>query len=85
MVELVAVVLEGGQKVFAECQCMIKVRKDDDFLVFFGHDSLDYLLEDDEFSGIEDCMLAGFVFVGVIQEIRVNGTLTCQFGAFKDC
>ena len=42
MVELVAVVLEGGQKVFAECQCMIKVRKDDDFLVFFGHDSLDY-------------------------------------------
>lgn len=38
------------KKVLAEGECMFEVREDDDFLVFFDQDLLDYLLEDDELS-----------------------------------
>lgn len=37
-----------------------------DFLVFFDHDLLNNPLEDYGFSGIEDCVGAGGVVVGVI-------------------
>lgn len=82
MVEVVVIVLESGQKVLAESEGRFEVR-DVDFLVFFDHDLSDYLLEDDELSGIEDCVVARFVIVDVVQEVRMDRALSCQLGAFK--
>lgn len=80
MVEVVAVLPENGQNVLAKCQYMIEIGDDDDFLVFFDHNLLDYLLEEYELSEIEDYMLAGSVVVGIIQEIGMNRALCCQLG-----
>lgn len=59
---------------------MIEVREDDNFLAVLDDMFLNDLLQDDELSRVEDCVGAGGVAVGVVQEIGMNGALSCQLG-----
>lgn len=51
---------------------MIEVREDDNFLAVLDDMFLNDLLQDDELSRVEDCVGAGGVVVGVVQEIGMN-------------